>query len=307
MQLNRFDLNLLIALDALLQEKNVTRAAERLYLSQPAMSAALQKLREHFNDPLLVRAGREMSLTPRGLSLIEPVREALLRVQATLGTQATFDVATVTRSFNVVITDHVVPRVMPRVLARIMHEAPGVTCQVEELTDTALSQLEYGDVDLCLLIDDPRVFGLQDYPDTLRTTVLAPLRWVCAVWKDHPSIGDELTEEQFASSPHLLARPPGNRTQALDMARQLSSAPLDVRASMPGYMELPFMLVGTPLIATLPETVAKQFTTLLPIKFFAPPRPHPDSREILLWHKRNESDAGHAWLRSVFIAAARQL
>jgi LysR family nod box-dependent transcriptional activator len=307
MLLNRFDLNLLIALDALLQEKNVTRAAERLHLSQPATSAALQKLREHFNDPLLVRSGREMSLTPRALSLIEPVREALLRVQATLGTQATFDVATVTRSFTVVVTDHVVPRVMPRVLARIMDEAPGVTCQVEEFTDTALSQLEYGDVDLCLLIDNPRVFGLQEYPETLRTADLAPLRWVCAVWKDHPTIGDELTEEQFTSLPHLLARPPGNRAQALDMARQLSRAPLDVRASVAGFMELPFMLVGTPLIATMPEAVAKQFASLLPIKFFAPPHPHADSREIMLWHKRNESDAGHAWLRSVFIAAARQL
>ena len=85
MHLNKFDLNLLIALDALLQEKNVTRAAERVHVSQPAMSAALQKLRDYFNDPLLVRAGRELCLTPRGLSLVEPVREALLRVQATLG------------------------------------------------------------------------------------------------------------------------------------------------------------------------------------------------------------------------------
>jgi LysR family nod box-dependent transcriptional activator len=307
MQLNRFDLNLLIALDALLQEKNVTRAAERLYLSQPAMSAALRKLREYFKDPLLVRTGREMNLTPRALSLIEPVREALLRVQATLGTQATFDVATVTRSFTVMVTDHVVPRVMPRVLAQIMREAPGVTCQVEKLSHTALSQLEYGDVDLCLLIDNPRVFGLQEYPETLRTTDLAPVRWVCAVWRDHPTVGDELTEEQFMSLPHLIARPPGDTDRALDMARKLSRAPLDVRGSVPGFMELPFMLVGTPLIATLPEAVAKQFASFLPIKFFAPPRPHADSREILLWHKRNESDAGHAWLRSLFTAAARQI
>src|SRR5688572_14126405 len=85
MQLNRFDLNLLIALDALLHEKNVTRAAERVFVSQPAMSAALQKLRDYFDDPLLVRVGRDMELTPRGLSLVEPVREALLRIQATLG------------------------------------------------------------------------------------------------------------------------------------------------------------------------------------------------------------------------------
>src|SRR5580692_6360726 len=104
MQLNRFDLNLLIALDALLHEKNVTRAAERVFVSQPAMSAALQKLREFFDDQLLVRVGRDMQLTPRGLSLVEPVREALLRIQATLGTQPTFDPATVRRTFTLIVS-----------------------------------------------------------------------------------------------------------------------------------------------------------------------------------------------------------
>src|SRR5690242_15527447 len=103
MHLNRFDLNLLIALDALLKEKNVTRAAERMFVSQPAMSAALQKLRDCFNDPLLIRVGRDMELTPRGLSLIEPVRESLLSIQMMLGTQPTFDPATVKRSFTVII------------------------------------------------------------------------------------------------------------------------------------------------------------------------------------------------------------
>ncbi len=98
MQLNRFDLNLLIALDALLQEKNVTRAAERVFLSQPAMSASLQKLRDYFQDPLLVRVGRDMELTPKALSLVHPVREALLKVQQTLGTEASFDASTVRRT-----------------------------------------------------------------------------------------------------------------------------------------------------------------------------------------------------------------
>ena len=102
MQLNRFDLNLLIALDALLHEKNVTRAAERVFLSQPAMSASLQKLRDFFQDQLLVRIGRDMELTPRARSLLQPVREALLKIQTTLGTQPTFDPATVRRTYTVI-------------------------------------------------------------------------------------------------------------------------------------------------------------------------------------------------------------
>ena len=117
MQLNRFDLNLLIALDALLREKNVTRAAERVFVSQPAMSAALHKLREYFNDPLLVRVGREMELTPRGDSLVEPVREALLRIQVMLGTQPTFDPKTARREFTVIMSEEAVPGVLPRAAA----------------------------------------------------------------------------------------------------------------------------------------------------------------------------------------------
>ena len=133
MHLNKFDLNLLIALNALLQEKNVTRAAERVYVSQPAMSAALQKLRDYFRDPLLIRVGREMELTPRGLSLVEPVRDALLHVQATLGTQPSFDPATVERIFSLSIRDYMVPRLMPGVLRHLLAEAPKVQCLVEEL------------------------------------------------------------------------------------------------------------------------------------------------------------------------------
>jgi DNA-binding transcriptional LysR family regulator len=128
MQLNRFDLNLLIALDALLREKNVTRAAERVFVSQPAMSAALHKLREYFNDPLLVRVGREMELTSRGESLVEPVREALLRIQMMLGTQPTFDPKTARRDFTVIMSEEAVPGVLPPLLRTLANEAPSSMC-----------------------------------------------------------------------------------------------------------------------------------------------------------------------------------
>ncbi len=170
MHLNKFDLNLLIALNALLQEKNVTRAAERVFVSQPAMSAALQKLRDYFRDQLLIRVGREMELTPRGLSLVEPVRDALLHVQATLGTQPSFDPATVERTFSISIRDYIVPRLMPGVFRRLLGDAPKVQCIVEELAQVSLSRLEHGDIDLCVAIDNPVLFGLRQFPDWLRVT-----------------------------------------------------------------------------------------------------------------------------------------
>lgn len=306
MHLNKFDLNLLIALDALLQEKNVTRAAERVFVSQPAMSAALQKLRDYFSDPLLVRAGREMCLTPRGLSLVEPVREALLGVQATLGTQPTFDPATVVREFSVIVRDHIVPRLMPGVLRRLLAEAPRVTCAVEELTQASLARLEYGDSDLAVMIDNPQLFGLKSFPEWLRIVELTTVRWVCVVCRDHPQIRDELTEELYRSMPHVLAKPQGPGVSTLELMRRYASAELNVRVTTQSPFELPFIVPGTPLIATVPESVALRLAPLLPIRSFAPPHEIPDSREILIWHKRNEADPGHAWLRNLFVECSRQ-
>jgi LysR family transcriptional regulator, nod-box dependent transcriptional activator len=306
MQLNRFDLNLLIALDALLHEKNVTRAAERVYVSQPAMSAALQKLRDYFDDPLLVRVGRDMELTPRGLSLVEPVREALLRIQATLGTQPTFDPATVRRIFTVIVTDEAVPSLVPAVLKRISRDAPGIQCHLEQISQTSLTRLEYGDADLFLGLDLPRLYGLRAFPDTFRAVELRPVRWVCAVCRDHPSVGDELTLDQYRSLPHVFARPNGHTAPIEELVRRLINMDLDVRATAQSLLELPFMLPGTALAATLPERIANLVTPVVPLKTLALPFDALDSHEVLLWHKRNEPDPGHAWLRALFVEVARE-
>src|SRR5690606_27228810 len=226
MQLNRFDLNLLIALDALLHEKNVTRAAERVYVSQPAMSAALQKLRDYFNDPLLVRVGRDMQLTPRGLSLVEPVREALLRIQATLGTQPTFDPATVEREFTVISSAESELRVMPAVLRRVSREAPGVRCHIEHFSETTLSRLEYGDADIYLGANNLRLFGLKAFPDWLRVVDLRPMEWVCIASKDHPTLRDELTEEQYRTLPHVIGWPTSHTTPLGEFVRRLLNVEL---------------------------------------------------------------------------------
>jgi len=288
-------------------EKNVTRAAERVYVSQPAMSAALQKLRDYFDDPLLVRVGRDMELTPRGLSLVEPVREALLRIQATLGTQVTFDPATLRRTFTVIVTDEAAPRVVPAVMKRLAREAPGIQCHIEQISQTSLTRLEYGDADLCLCLDILRLYGLRNFPETLRSIELRPVRWVCAVARDHPSVGEELTLEQYQALAHVFARPNGHTAPVEELVRRLLNMDLDVRASAQSLLELPFMLPGTPLAATLPERIATLVTPILPIKTLALPFDVLDSHEVLLWHKRNEPDPGHAWLRSLFIEVAREL
>lgn len=307
MQLNRFDLNLLIALDALLREKNVTRAAERVYVSQPSMSAALQKLRDYFDDPLLVRVGREMELTPRGLSLVEPVREALLRIQATLGTQPTFDPMTVKRVFTVIVTDEAVAGIVPAVMRRVTKEAPGIQCHIEQISHTSLTRLEYGDADLCLCLDVLRLFSVRAYPESLRVVKLRPVRWVAAACRDHPTLGDELSLEQYQELPHVFARPNGHKAPVEELVRRVVNMDLDVRATAQSLMELPLMLPGTPLVATLPERVARLAEAVVPLKIFKLPFDTMNGHEVLLWHKRNEPDPGHAWLRTMFIDVAREL
>jgi len=306
MQLNRFDLNLLIALDALLHEKNVTRAAERVFVSQPAMSAALQKLRDYFSDPLLVRVGRDMELTPRGLSLVEPVREALLSIQATLGTQPSFDPTTVKRTFTLIVTDEAAPWTVAALLRRLAREAPGIQCHIEQVSLTSLTRLEYGDADLCLCLDILRLFGLRTYPDSLRVVELRPVRWVCAVCRDHPSIAEELSLAQYQALPHVFARPNGHTAPVEELVRRLLNMDIDVRATAQSLLELPFMLPGTPLAATLPERITTLVAPLVPLKTLALPFDVLDGHEVLLWHKRNEPDPGHAWLRTLLIEVARE-
>ena len=304
MQLNRFDLNLLIALDALLHEKNVTRAAERVFISQPGMSAALQKLRDYFGDPLLVRVGRDMQLTPRGLSLVAPVREALLQIQATLGTQATFDPRTVQRTFTLIVSADALMRVMPAVLRRIAQEAPGVRCHIEHFSETTLSRLEYGDADLFIGLNSLRLFGLREFPESLRIVDLRPVRWLCVVAKDHPTVGDSITEEQYLALPHVFGWPSGHTMPLEELVRRLLRANLDVRATTQGLLEIPFLLAGTQLVATLPEDLARMLAKLAPVKLLPVPFETPDTHEVVIWHERNEPDPGHAWLREVLISAA---
>ncbi len=306
MQFQRFDLNLLIALDVLLREKNVTRAAERVFVSQPAMSAALHKLRDYFGDPLLVRVGRDMELTPRGSSLIHPVREALLKIQATLGTQPTFEAASSQREFTIIVSEEAVPGLLPRIIKRIASEAPSIRCHIELVSQTSLSKLEGGEADLCLILDNLRLYDAQAYPDNLHSTLLRPVRWVCAVDRQHPTVTDHLSAEQFQTLPHVVGRPGGYAASGEELIRRLLDIDVTVQLTVPSLLHLPLVLVGTRYAAILPERVAEPFLDESTIKIFPLPFPTPAQHEILLWHKRHDTDPAHMWLRQLVTELATE-
>jgi LysR family transcriptional regulator, nod-box dependent transcriptional activator len=307
LELRRFDLNLLISLDALLHEKNISRAAEKLHVSQPAMSAALHKLREYFKDTLLVRVGRNLELTPRGESLVEPVRETLLRIQATLGTQPQFDPATARREFTVILSEEALPDLLPALVKHLAVAAPGISCRVQLISESILTRLEYGEADLCVCLDSPRLYASRAWPDSLRITRLRPVRWVCAVDALHPTIGNSLPPDQFLALPHAFAAPNGYSVSSEELVRRLFDIDLIVQLAVPSLLHLPLILAGTPYVATMPERVLKLVPTVSPLKSFPTPFPTPVQHEVLLWHNRHEPDPAHAWLRELIVEITRSL
>ena len=302
MRLNKFDLNLLLALDALLRERSVTRAAERLYVSQPAMSAALAKLRDHFNDPLLVRVGRDLELTPRGRALREPVQQMLLNAHAVLGSQTLFDPSTEKRIFRVLCPDYVSPWVMPAILRRMEKWAPGIRIEVERPSVSGLTRLAQGDVDLLLAIDAPESLPLLTMPESICSAFVVGLRYVCLVGGTHPEVGEEITREQFLRLPHVIVRPSGQASLVEESAQDRFSVQLDVRAMTENLLELPYLVSGTSFIGVTLEPLARALRDSPRLKVMElPDGVMPTSRLDMLWHRASQSDIGHAWLRGVIL------
>ena len=302
MQFHRFDLNLLIALDTLLREKNITRAAEKVFVSQPAMSAALHRLRDYFDDPLLVRVGRDMELSPRGQSLVEPVREALLLIQATLGTQPTFTAATTQREFTLILSEEAVPGLLPAILEHVSTEAPGIRINIELVSHSILSRLEYGEADLCLCLDSLRLFDVRAYPGYSAQRAAASgavglHRRPGPSHRRRQHLGRAIFFIASCVRPAERLHGHGGRAGASAVehraARCTSPSPACCICrwccGAPGWS--PPCPSGWRRCSR-PHCAVKTF----PLPFETPPL-----HEILLWHKRHESDPAHKWLRDLVV------
>jgi DNA-binding transcriptional LysR family regulator len=295
MELKNIDLNLLVAFDALLSERNVTRAAERLTLTQPAVSAALARLRVLFEDPLLVRQGRHLVATPVAERLVEPVREALLLVQSTLSMYRQFDPKVDRRTFSIIASDYVTLLFLQPLLTLLAKEAPNVQFRIRPASDVRdnnhTEQVRTLGTDILII---PReVFPLRmEYPfEPLFTE-----RYVCVCDADHPELSTSITLEQFSRLPYL-ATSIGSMSSLADAQLDKLGIPRNTEVTAAGFTFAYFMLPGTRLISLSHEKFGLKMAKKLNLRLLEPPMPLAPFTECMVWLQQNANDAGHRWLR----------
>ena len=299
--LANLDLNLLVTLDTLLRERNVTRTAERLGVSQPAVSGALGRLRRHFGDQILVRAGNRYDLTPLAARVAALTGPALAGVRRVFDATADFDPSGLDREFTIVTSDYAATVLGPLVARRIAEQAPGARLRLQQTTpdavDHAADTLRTADG---LLIPHGFVTGLPHldlYSD----------RWVCIVSADHPGVGDVLTMELLAELPWVVFfdRP----TAFAPASRQLRMLGIEARVDLvvDGFVQMPFLVAGTRRVALIQERLARLLAPVAHVRVLDCPFEVVPLAEAFWWNPMYRNDPAHVWLRGTLMAAAAEL
>ena len=299
MDIRNVDLNLLVALDALLAERSVSRAAVRLHLSQPATSALLARLRELFGDPLLLRSARGMLPTPRALELLGPVKQVLDEIDAIVQPRAAFDPASAVHTFTLSASDYVEYALLPTLVDYLERKAPGVRLAVRPLDlQTVAKQMESGEVDLCIT-------GLQNAPAGLHQQPLYAERMVSVVRRKHPGVGARLTLEKFCSLEHILVSVRGSGFSArIDEALAKLGRKRRARLAVPHFLLVPEIVARSDMISALPERLARGYANKL--RIFELPLEIEGFTVGQIWHERNQREPAQLWLREVLLELAQK-
>jgi DNA-binding transcriptional LysR family regulator len=304
MDLGSVDLNLLVVLDALLRERNVTRAAERLHLSQPAVSTALARLRRTLDDPLLVRHGRNLALTPRAEALIDPVRETLATIEQSILRPPAFDPSTDDRAFSVLGSDYVATVLIRPLLVRFGTRAAGLRIDMRPVSSDFLADLRRDDVDIVVVPD--QLVKEDDLPECSRSPVIKD-RFVGAVWRGHPLAAERrLTADHLAAWPYMAYRTPnGVGTSQVEDDLDALEITRHVEAGANSFSCMPFMLADTMLITLIPERFAVRVAEAAEIALLDTEFPLRPLNQSAFWHSRRDRDPGHVWLREELRTVAR--
>jgi DNA-binding transcriptional LysR family regulator len=294
------NLNLLVAFDALVAERSVTRAAARIGVTQSAVSNALAQLRVLFDDPLFLRARRGVTPTPRAIELAGPIRQGLALFASALA-PAAFAPSRSTRTFVLAASDFVELVLLPPLLRRLAREAPGVRVEVRpwglhEVPDA----LARGEVDLMA-----GFYG--EVPPQHEQRFLFEEPYVCIVRKDLPHVGRRLTLARYLELSHVLVSERADSPGSVDRALAARGLARRVGARVSHFLLVPAHVSQTDLIAAVGRRVAEAFARSYAIKVLKPPIPLPPGRVGQVWHRRADADAGHRWLRTALEEVAREV
>lgn len=290
MRFKGLDLNLLLALDVLLEERSVTRAAGRLNLSQPAMSAALSRLRDFFGDALLVPQGRRMIATPEALALQPELKAVLGSVEELIARSTKFDPATSDRMFRICASDYLVTVLFPRLLPELQRVAPAVRLDIVPPSQEAQTALERGEIDLLLTPEEHCVPG---HPAEL----LFAEQHVVAGWDENPLLAAALTADQFFAAGHVAVRVGQiNRASFAETHLESMGRSRRIELTVASFTNVPDLLVGTHRLAVMHRLLARVVAQRLPIAWQDMPFPFPAMRQMIQRNRTMRDDAGLAWL-----------
>jgi DNA-binding transcriptional LysR family regulator len=280
------DLNLLTSLDALLVEQNVTRAAKRLGLTQPAVSHSLRRLRELLGDPLLVRGKTGMAATPRAIELRPAVRAALDAAEVVLQAAPAFDPETADRTFVVSMADQQAFMLLPRLLERLDREAPSIQIDVRPAPFAADAELEVG------VWTEPPPANTHEVP-------LSREEFVCVLRKYSAASRGPLDRKRYLALPHLVVAPRGTPGSRVDDLLAQTSERRRVALRVPHFLVAPHIVATTDLVWTAPKLIAQTFSEYLPLVIRDVPFRIDGFTVMMRWHARLDRDPGLAWLRGV--------
>jgi DNA-binding transcriptional LysR family regulator len=302
LHLASLDLNLILALDALLEERSVTRAAHRVGITQSAMSHALARLRAVTGDALLVRTPTGMMATARAEELGPPIRRALEGVATALRPPQAFDPKSAERRIRIGTGDYGEIVLLPRVVERLAKEAPRIDLRVVYLGDSLAGTLRSGDVDLLLSPVDAGEAGPGIYARKLFDE-----RFVCVVRRSHPLAGKKLTLARYVASSHALIAPRGKEGSMTDDALARMGLSRRVAVTVPHFLVAPHIVARSDLVLTLPARVADMLAAPLGLEILKPP---PELgldgfSMSAVWHERTHADPAQRWAREVFAEVAK--
>jgi DNA-binding transcriptional LysR family regulator len=294
-QLHNFDLNLLRVFGAVHAEGHIGRAAKRLGITQPAVSHAIQRLRDSVGDPLFIRSGKGVEPTARADEMAAYVRDSLESAMAAIAAPQGFDPAVSNRVFHVGLPDHAVAKYAPLIDATFSHRAPKLGIHLHDVqTPEAIRLVEQGDIDMAANV-------IEDLPKRFKSMPLFTSQIVVIASKQNPYIKGKIDISGYHKARHLMYSAPSPMNKALGEGLAKWGITREIGMTISSHLAVPLIIANSELIATVTREIAEPYVEKYGLQMFKLPFDIPDVQVSLFWHERNDRDAGHQWLREMAV------